>query len=148
MREDPCPDSYYLITVSGVMLELSFWTRYLQDPTSYIGVQWAFYTSTILFNAYTTCAIGYKVLPTLRWNPRGHEKVVSLSGDTHAIAALLLFLENGALYTIVGIIYGALLTSSNSGSITIWYASLIMGHIWDSIVVSHSRCFTRFFIKS
>jgi hypothetical protein len=61
-----------------------------------------FFTSTVLFNAYTTVAIAYRSFPLLR-----HERDAKMI-EARAGSSIILLLENGALYTLVGLIFLAL----------------------------------------
>jgi hypothetical protein len=73
-----------------------------------------FLVSTILFNACTTLAIAYRVFPVIR---HGRSDKPS---EIRAGAAVMLLIENGALYTVVGIIFLVLTVKANFISATIF----------------------------
>jgi hypothetical protein len=70
------------------------------NPTRFLVLcEIGFFVSTVLFNACTTLAIAYRIFPVIR-----HGRSVNPS-EIRAGAAVMLLVENGALYTIVGIVF-------------------------------------------
>jgi hypothetical protein len=97
----------------------------------------AFWISTTLFNAYATIAIGYRALPLLRSINSPPKDTQIHVNETRIGASVLLLLESGALYTIVGLVFLYLSTKSviHGAEMNVKQASFIYKVSWEILPV-------------
>jgi hypothetical protein len=87
----------------------------------------AFSIFTIVFNALATLAIAYKTLPLLRDTRHSPTHIEKNAGIWRMAPAMVVLMENGALYSIIGIAQAASRSTDVHGS----HSSEILSTIWQ-----------------